>query len=107
MIKITGIALASLLTSAQIQEPPKDKLTGESKSLCGVYEEMKKFLLKEYGELPFIDMITTRYGAQLQMFANPKTGTWTVIAVDIAENKACLIDTGLNLMPSESDKSNL
>jgi len=85
--------------------PPKSpdiqkELPAPNQTLCGELNHMKESLYTSYGELPFLEMITTRYGANLLMFANPKTASWTVLAIDKANNKACLIDVGVEMKPS-------
>lgn len=76
------------------------EMPAPNQSLCGQLDHMKTFLYSSYGEQPFIEMISTRYIVSLVMFVNPQTSTWTVLAYDKAENKACLIDVGIGMKPS-------
>lgn len=98
MNTLASLALVSFLSTAQVEgQPPK---VDPNKLICGTYTEMIKYLETEHGEIPFIDMLTVKFNSNLQFLANPTSGTWTVIAVNKIDNKACLIDFGVGLKPA-------
>lgn len=100
------LVLAALASTpdAEATTPQSPKIQKEmpapNQPLCGELSHLKSYLYSSYGEQPFIEMTTTRYGADLLMLVNPRTTTWTVVAYDRNENKACLIDVGVGLKPS-------
>lgn len=101
LLMLAALASSPNADAISPQTPQIQKeIPAPNQPLCGELSHMKEYLYTTYGEMPFLEMITTRYGANLLMLANPQTSSWTVIAVDKQQNKACLIDVGIGMKPS-------
>ena len=100
------LVLAALASTPDVEDnivqmPKIEKqIPAPNQPLCGELTQIKGYLLNKFGEIPFLEMSTTRYNVNLIMFANPETSSWSIFAFDKAQNGACLIDVGVGLKPS-------
>lgn len=63
---------------------------------CGKFSDIQEVIIMKYGEKPLLSLVE-KNGIQLILYANPKTNTWTVVAMDVLKDMGCLIDSGTNL----------
>lgn len=66
---------------------------GQGEPVCGPTVEMFTRLREEYGETP-VGRGLTREENVAVIFANPSTGSWTLVLVHGAQDRACLISAG-------------
>jgi hypothetical protein len=81
------VASAIILTAACSQQ-------AFAAAACSDAKEIVAYLAEKYGEQEAITMISMR-GPSLTIYANPETGSFTVIATMATQpDIACVIDTG-------------
>jgi hypothetical protein len=60
--------------------------------MCGTYASQARLLRERRGELP-VFWGQSGPGVSVRLFANPKTGTWTILRV-LRNSLACIEDNG-------------
>ncbi len=78
----SSILLPASAFSAQVAEVP----------LCGRYDQQARLLRERRGEYP-VFWGRSGPGVTVRLFANPKTGTWTILRV-LGNSLACIEDNG-------------
>ena len=61
---------------------------------CGNYNEIKKFLLQNHGEIPVWMGASNNESSTVILLENKKTGNWSALKLISGTDKACLIGYG-------------
>jgi hypothetical protein len=69
----------------------------EPQGRCDTAQKVHEYLNSDYGEIPFIEMKDNQ-DRQFIMYANPKTGSWTVL--QLTDDKLCGISAGKEMIPA-------
>jgi hypothetical protein len=89
------ISAAAALTLAVQADDPGPR-TGPQ---CGPYLRIAEYLQHgQWAESPFIEGQLSGNGSVMHLFANPQTGTWTIIQQTAAGG--CIIGAGVGLRPA-------
>ena len=90
MMSIAAVAASLSLSGAIAQEVTITER-------CGTLDEMKDLVVRDYEEQPVAGGVSF-YGSVMQLFANERTGTWSVLITSIATGETCIADFGENFM---------
>ena len=88
---MSGLSGAAWAALAAIQVAAASPSAGSAEA-CGDYAVLRQMLAEKFGERP-AQTQTAADGRKLELFASPRTDTWT--AVDVAaDGRACVIAVG-------------
>lgn len=84
---------------------------------CTRWENVNELLVLEFGEIPFVaaeglvdivtpqELVSTEH--QLVIYVNPKTFTYSIVAIFIEDGMACILSSGGNFRPIQSNGTQL
>ena len=90
MMAIAAVAASLSLSGAIAQEATITER-------CGTLDEIKDLVVRDYEEAPIAGGVSF-HGSVMQLYANQKTGSWSVLITSIATGETCIADFGENFM---------
>lgn len=86
MMAIAAVAASLSLSGAYAQEVTITER-------CGTLDEIKDLVVRDYEEAPVAGGVSF-HGSVMQLFANERTGTWSVLITSVVTGETCIADFG-------------
>jgi len=109
---LLGLATFRLaFAEPQIQEEPKIPVTPLPLMIQCTDAEVVERMVEDYNEQPFIEGLGTweipsgqTVGGRIEIYANPKSGTYTIV-IAMSEDLKCVVISGTDIKPWLSGKN--